>query len=53
VKVCLALKNGFHVAPGEIMQLYRRANAIKLNQDPALKSYFKVSKQLSFLVGPD
>jgi hypothetical protein len=42
VKVCLALKNGFHVPAGEIMQLYRKASAIKLNNDPSLKSYFKV-----------
>lgn len=42
VKVCLALKNGFHVPPGEIMQLYRKSNAIKLNEDPSLKGYFKV-----------
>lgn len=49
VKVCLALKNGFHVPPGEIMQLYRNANAIKLYQDPSLKSYFKVNV-LEFLL---
>jgi hypothetical protein len=50
VKVCLALKNGFHVPPGEIMELYRKSLAIKLNKDKSLKAYFKVSFHSSSLL---
>lgn len=42
VKVCLALKNGFSVPTGEILQLVRRATANNFDKDPMMKPYFKV-----------
>lgn len=42
VKVCLALKNGFSVPTGEILQLIRRATASSFDKDPSMKPYYKV-----------
>eukprot|EP01033_Poteriospumella_lacustris_P012069 gene12069-8623_t len=47
VKVSLALKNGFSVPTGEILQLIRRATASQFDQDAQMKPYYKVLMQHS------
>lgn len=43
VKLCLALKNGFAVPTGEILQLLRGAAASSFDKDPSMRPYYKVS----------
>lgn len=52
VKVCLALKNGFQVATGEILQLIRRATASQFDKDPSMRPYYKVIRGSLRLFGP-
>lgn len=40
--MCLALKNGFIVPIGEILQMVRRVKINHLEKDPVMKPYLKV-----------
>lgn len=47
VKLSLALKNGFAVPTGEVLQLLRRATASHFDVDPGIKPYYKILVQHS------
>lgn len=43
IKFCLAIKNGFKVNANEMMQLLRRSYKLKLDEDPVMSGYLKVT----------